>query len=236
MNLRNIWHRALSLAFAIFIAVPVFANPCRDMVLNKDGTLNEQVFADTLRSFNEISNTSIVYLPPFRSAQGVRTLDHIRLAIEEVGGKLPGGATLLASDATTGEPVQYFRYTCPISKHEDQICTFDRDLVEEISFEEFKASRIAGFFDIQDPKPYPGLKKMVVPLEAGSEHVCELYIHPNLREEPLLLEVVESRPARSAFERFMLRTTNDPTPNQYTRGVYVYDFQLQYGIEHEFHR
>lgn len=230
------WHRGLSLAFAIFIAAPVLANPCRDLVLNKDGTLNEQLFADALRSFNEITNTSIVYLPPFRTAQGVRTLDHIRLAIEEVSGKLPGGATLLASDTTTGGPLRYFRYTCPTAKSENQICTFDRDLVEEISREEFNASQIAGFFDIQDPKPYPGLRKIVVPLEAGAEHVCELYIHPNLRGEPLLLEVVESRPARSAFERFMLRTMNDPTPNQYSRGVYVYDFQLQYGIEYEFHR
>lgn len=224
----------IALAAGLSSATPLWAHICRDKILLEDGSLNRGLIEQWFGPLGSVSHIYRVGSPFFKFDSFADENGFVEL-LSGNGIELPSGMGLIGRGFTADMDAINLFYQCPETDDAKVLCTYEPSRLSEVDEKFARDHRIGEYVNIQYPEESP-VPLFRLPIGGKSDHTCTYAIEYNKLGEPLNLRAFEERPARTIIDEAIQGFTGDPTPQQYARGVYIYNFQLMMGIDHEFVR
>ena len=220
-------------ALAVFVAAPGNAHPCVDRILSEDGSLNRDLVEEMFGALGPVSHIASAQ-GFFREYDITHPENGFAALFGDAGLDLPSGMVLLGRHVIDRKIVT-LKYQCPFVDTPRALCLYDPAAIEVRPTEFDRPFGPTVFPRIQRPETSTG-PVVRWALNEARDHYCNYGLSLTERGEPFDLSVFETRPARHALERWSLGMQNDPTPGQYARGVYVWNFQFDEGKFDDFVR
>ena len=227
-------HAILAVCAWVMAATGAAAHPCVDRIMGDDGRLNRALVEDMFGPLAPVSHVASGqgFFDEFRNVP-VGENDFEDLLGRE-GYELPSGMTLLTRHVIDRQSVT-LKYQCPVVDTPRALCVYDPEAVSVEAVDYGRPFRPTVFANIQRPETSTG-PVVRWALNEARDHYCNYGLSFTRRGEPFDLSVFETRPARNALERWSLGMQNDPTPGQYARGMYRWNFQFDEGKFDDFVR
>ncbi|MEL7105881.1 MAG: hypothetical protein AAGM21_08170 [Pseudomonadota bacterium] len=224
----------LAFCAGVMATTSAAAHACVDRILLGDGRLNHALVEEMFGPLGPVSHIASGqgFFEVFRN--GAKGDNYFEDLLGREGYELPSGMVILTAGVVDRQSVT-LKYQCPVTETPRAVCGYDPAAVSVEPVEYRRPFGPALRPRIQRPETSTGPVAQWA-LNEARDHYCNYGLSLNELGEPYDLRVFETRPARHALERWSLGMQNDPTPGQYARGMYRWNFQFDVGKFDEFVR
>lgn len=224
----------LAFCAGVMAATSAAAHPCVDRILLGDGRLNRALVEEMFGPLGPVSHIASGqgFFDEFRNVP--KGENYFEDLLGNGGYELPSGMAILTAGVIDRQSVT-LKYQCPVTETPRALCAYDPAAVSVEAVDYGRPFRPTVFANIQRPETSTG-PAVQWALDEARDHYCNYGLSVTRRGEPFDISVFETRPARHALERWSLGMQNDPTPGQYARGIYRWNFQFDEGKFDEFVR